>query len=235
MGLLSTLHLLGRTEELNVYGPAALAEVVQVQLRASQTYLRYPLNIRTTPLESGTVVMEDDRSVVTALALAHRIPCTGFLLREKPGLRRLRPEAVDRIPHYLRNAVKAGADLELAEGGSVPNVELTMPPSPPRSYAYCSDTAYAPDLVQHLHGVDLLYHEATFTEQLAARAKDTMHSTAAQAAMIARDAGVGQLLLGHFSSRYKTVDPLLAEARAVFVNTIASEEGGVYPIGGTQQ
>ncbi|MFZ1686467.1 MAG: ribonuclease Z [Flavobacteriales bacterium] len=231
MGLLSTLHLLGRTDELNVYGPAPLAEIIHVQLRASQTYLRYPLNIRTTPLQNGASVMEDDRLVVTALMLKHRIHCTGFLLREKPGLRRLRPDGVDRIPHYLRNAVKAGADLVLPDGGSVPNADLTLSPSPPRTYAYCSDTAYAPELVEHLRGVDLLYHEATFTEQLAARAKETLHSTAAQAAMIARDAGVGQLLLGHFSSRYKTVDPLLNEARAVFANTLASEEGGVYPIG----
>ena len=231
MGLLSTLHLLGRTEVLNVHGPAPLAEVIHVQLRASQTYLRYPLNINTTPLESGAVVMEDDRLVVTSLALQHRIPCTGFLLSEKPGERRLRLDAIDRIPHYLRNKVKSGADLEQPDGSAVPNAELTLPPSPPRTYAYCSDTAYNPDLVQHIRGVDLLYHEATFTEQLAARAKETMHSTAAQAALIARDAGVGQLLLGHFSSRYKTVDPLLAEARAVFVKTIASEEGGVYAIG----
>ncbi|MEO8068227.1 MAG: ribonuclease Z [Flavobacteriales bacterium] len=231
MGLLSTLHLLGRTEELVVHGPEPLAEVIHVQLRASGTYLRYPLIIRATAAESGEVVMQDDRMIVTALALAHRIPCTGFLFREKPGLLRLRPEAVERIPHYMRSAIKNGADLDIPEGETVPNSELTLQPAPTRSYAYCSDTAYSPDLVRHLNGVDLLYHEATFTEQLAARAKETMHSTAAQAASIARDACVGQLLLGHFSSRYKTVDPLLREARTIFANTLASEEGGVYVIG----
>lgn len=231
MGLLSTLHLLGRTDALYVYGPEPLGEVIHVQLRASQTYLRYPLHIRVTPAASGEVVMEDERLVVTSLVLQHRIPSTGFVLREKPRMRKLKRSSVDIIPHYLRTAVKAGADLDLPDGSRIPNEDLTDPPMKPRSYAYCSDTAYSPVLVQHLVGVDLLYHESTFTELLADKAKETMHSTAAQAASIARDARVGQLLLGHFSSRYKSVEPLLSEALEVFPNTIASKEGGVYPIG----
>jgi ribonuclease Z len=230
MGLLSSLHLLGRTEELNVHGPQPLAGIIQVQLRASQTYLRFPLNIHVTPEESGSTIMEDDRLIVTGLALRHRIPCTGFLLTEKAGPLKLKREAVDRIPHYLRNAVKRGEDLQLPDGSSVPNAELVLPRTALRSYAYCSDTAYAPELVDHLRGTDLLYHEATFTESLASRAKETQHSTAAQAAMIARDAGVGRLLLGHFSSRYKSAEPLLNEARPIFANTDASEEGACYPI-----
>ncbi|QQR85845.1 MAG: ribonuclease Z [Flavobacteriales bacterium] len=231
MGLLSTLHLLGRTEELHVHGPEQLGEIIHVQLRASQTWLRYPLRIHVTPTNTGVVVMQDERVEVTALELQHRIPCTGFLFREKHGALRLRPDAVDRIPHYQRNAVKDGEDLVLADGTVVRNAELTVPHGKPRTYAYCSDTAYRPALVEALRGVDLLYHEATFTEHLAGRAKETMHSTAAQAATLARDAAVGELLLGHFSSRYKSVEPLLKEALAIFPNTTASVEGGCYPIG----
>lgn len=231
MGLLSTLHLLGRTDELHVHGPEPLGEIIHVQLRASQTWLRYPLRIHVAPQATGALVMEDERLEVTALELQHRIPCTGFLFREKHGRLRLRPEAVDRIPHYQRNSVKLGQDLVLADGTVIPNDQLTIPHGKPRTYAYCSDTAYRPALLEALRGVDLLYHEATFTEHLAGRAKETMHSTAAQAATLARDAGVGHLLLGHFSSRYKTVEPLLKEALAIFPSTTASVEGGCYAVG----
>jgi len=231
MGLISSMHLLGRKTPLTVHGPPELQEIIGIQLRASGTYLRYPLSIRATVPENGALVMQDERVKVSALALQHRVPCTGFLFREQPGPLRLRPDRVSSIPRYRRNAVKEGADLEVAEGGSIPNEMLTLPPLPPRSYAYCSDTAYTPALVPFLKGVDLLYHEATFTTALAARAKETMHSTAEQAARIARDAGVGRLLLGHFSSRYKDPTVLLEEARMVFPDTELSNEGAVFHIG----
>jgi ribonuclease Z len=229
-GLISSMHLMGRKAPLHIHGPAPLKGIIDIQLRASETYLRYPLQVHVNPDVSGTVVHTDHRLEVVALALRHRIPTTGFLFKEQPAPRSLRKDRVAEIPHYLRDAVKHGADLERADGGRVPNEALTLPPPPPRSYAFCSDTAYAPELIPFLQGTDLLYHEATFTEQLMGRARETMHSTAAQAATLAREAGVGQLLLGHFSSRYKSEQALLAEALAVFPNTLAAQDGRRYPI-----
>lgn len=231
MGLICSMHLMGRTQPLGVHGPAALHEVINLQLRVSGTYLRYPLHFQPTEHQTGAAVFKDDRVEVTALALRHRVECTGFLFREAPQPRHLVKETVDMIPHYKRSAVKRGEDLELPDGRTIPNAELTFPPPPPRSYAYCSDTAFAPELVDALRGVDLLYHEATFGEALRARAKETLHSTARQAATIALEAGAGQLLLGHFSSRYKDPGILLAEAREVFSNCLLAEEGRTFQVG----
>lgn len=230
MGLLSSMHLNGRQDELLVFGPPELKEVIDVQLRASQTYLRYPLRVRSLAHQSGVVVHSTDRLEVLTLALKHRIPTTGFLFRERAMLRKLDPSKVASIPHFARNRVKEGEDLVLADGTVVPNAELTLDPPLPRSYAYCSDTAYAPELIDHIRDVDLLYHEATFTEELLSRAKETMHSTARQAATIARDAGVRTLLLGHFSSRYKSNTVLLEEALPIFSNTLLANEGAVFRI-----
>jgi ribonuclease Z len=231
MGLISSMHLMGRKNELFLFGPPELKEIIDIQLRASGTYLRYPLRFQATVPESGTVVFDDGRVTATVLALKHRIPCTGFLFTEHPAPRTLRRDKLTLIPHFRRNAVKAGEDLVLPDGTLYANAELTYDPPPVRRYAYCSDTAYEPALIPLLQGVDLLYHEATFTKLLAGRAKETMHSTAAQAAQLAREAGVKHLLLGHFSSRYKDTNELLEEAQAVFPATSLSYEGGTFPIG----
>lgn len=228
MGLISSMHLMGRTTELHVHGPAVLHEVIQVQLRASETWLRYPLHFHPLAPRSGEVAWTDGRVEVSTLALRHRVPCTGFVFRERPGRRTLRPDMLPLIPPHQRNAVKDGADVVLPDGRRIANAGLTLPPPVPRRYAYCSDTAFEPALIPYLEGVDLLYHEATFTQALLARARETMHSTAAQAATMAREAGVGELLLGHFSSRYKDAQVLLDEARAIFPRTALSYEGGTF-------
>lgn len=230
MGLLSSMHLNGRLNELNVYGPPELREVIDVQLRASQTYLRYPLKVHALAHETGTCFFSDPYVEVLTLKLKHRIPTTGFLFRERTQPRRLRKDRLDDIPHFTRVGVKNGENLTLADGTIIPNNELTLDPPPPRRYAYCSDTAYAPELVEHLRGVDLLYHEATFTDAMSDRAKETCHSTAKQAAMIAKAANVGILLLGHFSSRYKDNRILLEEALPIFPNTLLAEEGRTFLI-----
>lgn len=230
MGLISSMHLMGRTDRLHVHGPAELKEVIDLQLRVSGTYLRYPLEFHRIVPASGALIWEDAHVLVRSLALRHRLPCSGFLFEERPALRSLKRDRVALVPSFRRAAVKAGEDLQFPDGTRIPNAELTDPPPAVRRYAYCSDTAYAPELVEHVRGVDLLYHEATFTEHLARRAKETMHSTAAQAATIARDADVRQLLLGHFSSRYKSAEELLQEATPVFARTLLSQEGGVYPV-----
>ncbi len=230
MGLLSSMHLNGRLNALAVYGPPELREVIDVQLRASQTYLRYPLSIHALAHESGRTAYADAHVEVITLKLKHRIPTTGFLFREQPLPRRLRKEHLAMIPHFARGTVKAGDDLVLADGSVVPNRDLTLDPPPVRRYAYCSDTAFAPELVEHIRGIDLLYHEATFTEELADRAKETCHSTAKQAAIMAASAGVLKLLLGHFSSRYKDNRVLLAEALPFFPGTILADEGRTFVI-----
>ncbi len=230
MGLLSSMHLNGRLDDLHVYGPAELPEVINIQLRASQTYLRYALHVHVLSHGTGDLIFGNDRVEVLALRLKHRIPTTGFLFREKPLPRSLRLDKVSMIPHFARHAVKAGDDLKLADGTVVPNAELTLDPPMQRRYAYCSDTAYAPELIEHLRGVDLLYHEATFTEALATRAKETLHSTAKQAATMARDADVGRLILGHFSSRYKDNRVLLEEALSIFPRTLLADEGRTFVI-----
>ncbi len=231
IGLLSSMHLMGRLSALHVHGPPELKEVIDLQLKVSGTFLRYPLTFHPVRPVNGALLHQDDRVQVTALALKHRIPCTGFVLRERPALRHLRKETLHSIPHFKRRSVQAGEDLRLPDGTVLRNSDLTTDPARPRAYAYCSDTAYEPALIPYLRGVDMLYHEATFTKMLAARARETAHSTAEQAAMLARDAGVGQLLLGHFSSRYKTVDDILAEAREIFSGTIASEDGRSFQVG----
>jgi ribonuclease Z len=230
MGLISSMHLMGRMAELHVHGPADLKAIIDLQLRSSQTYLRYPLSVHALEPVNGIVAWKDERVEVKLLALKHRLPCTGFVMEEAPALRPLRKEMIHVIPQFKRDVVKRGEGLVLGDGRSFTNVELTLEPPPQRRYAYCSDTAYAPELVEHIAGVDLLYHEATFTERLSKRAKETMHSTAAQAAMLARDAEVGYLILGHFSSRYKDTDELLAEATAIFPRTSASVDGRTYPV-----
>lgn len=231
MGLISSMHLMGRKKELHVHGPKELKEVLDVQLRASGTYLRFPLEVHPVAQASGVVVVAGTRVTVTSLALKHRIPCTGYVFKEVRGPRRLKPDQVHVIPIRERAGIKKGKDLTLPDGSVIPNVELTFDPDPPRSYAYCSDTAFEPALIPFLLGVDLLYHEATFNNALVAKAKETMHSTAAQAAEIAKAAGVSQLLIGHFSSRFKSVVGLLEEARAIFPRTELSYEGGRFQVG----
>lgn len=230
MGLISSMHLNGRLSELDIYGPPELREVVEIQLRASQTWLRYPLRIHALEPVTGAIIYQDQQVEVITLKLKHRIPTTGFLFRERPQPRRLRKDRLMDVPHYARMAIKNGEDLHLPDGKLIPNAELTLDPPAPRSYAYCSDTAYAPELVSALAGVDLLYHEATFTDELSARARETCHSTAKQAAMIARDANVRGLLLGHFSSRYKDNRVLLDEAIPVFPSTRLAGEGLTFQI-----
>lgn len=230
MGLISTMHLLGRTKPLYVHGPEELEGIVHLQLKASRTYLRYDLHFLLAPDENGVVLYEDHNRRVTSLSLKHRIPCTGFKFEELNRLRKLKKDMVHLIPHFKRKEVQQGADLILEDGKRISNEDLTEGEPHVRSYAYCSDTAYVEELVPYLKGVDLLYHEATFTEALTARATETHHSTAMQAALVAKQAGVRMLLLGHFSSRYKHLDQLLDEAVEVFPNAELAEEATTYAL-----
>lgn len=226
-GLLSTFSLLGRRAGLSVYLPDDAADVMRSVVESLCGELPYPVSFCPFDPHAHQVIYEDRSITVTSLPLMHRVSCGGFLFREKQGLRHLNRAECDwrGIPISYFDRLKRGADYVDADGNVVPNDVLTTPADPARSFAYCSDTAYLPALAGQVRGVDLLYHEATFAECDAVRARETFHSTARQAATIARDAGVRRLLIGHYSARYKDLTPLLDEARSVFGETLLSHEG----------
>ena len=229
IGLLSSLSLGHRTEPLTLVGPPGLAEIITVQFKYSQTVLSYPLHfIETRPTEHQLIV-EHPRFTIETIPLSHRVPCHGFLIREKVTKRKLIKEKIPAnfpIP-YLKKLAD-GFDVSDELTGELYAVdEWTLPASKPRALAYCSDTAYLPSIIPLIQGVDLLYHEATFDQSHAERAAQTFHSTAQQAAQIAHDAEAKKLVIGHFSSRYKTVDHLLTEAVEIFPATVLAKEGMV--------
>ena len=226
MGIISSFGLLGRTSALHVYAPADYQELFEKQLELFCYGMEYEVIFHPLDTTKYEVIYEDRSCTVYTLPLDHRIPCCGFLFKEKPTLPHILREMIDfyHIPISEINNIKNGADWILPDGQVIPNSRLTQPASPPRSYAYCSDTAYKPDLKQYLEGVTLLYHEATFGEDRIDRARYTHHSTARQAATLARDAHVGKLLIGHYSAHYYDESVLLKEAQEVFPNTVAAKE-----------
>ncbi len=232
VGFISTLHLLGRTRPLHVYGPAPLEEIINMQLQFSQTYLKYQLHFHAISFDKSTVLHEDDVLTVETIILKHRIDCAGFLFKEKEKKHNMIKSKIKEYDISMSAIpdIKDGEDLVLEDGTVVPNAELTKPRPPSTSYAFCSDTAYHEPIIEQIKGVDMLYHEATFLEELAKRAKDTFHSTAKQAATIAAKAEVKQLVIGHYSARYKDIQPFYDEASSIFPNTILAEEGKTYRI-----
>ncbi len=227
MGLLSTMHLQGRTMELHLFGQTELMDIIELQLRLSHTVLRYNLIFHPVKTYSGTIIHEDDDVSVSTIVLNHRIPCTGFLFREKPKPRKLLINKMKQfnIPFKFFAGIKNGDDYEDDFGNVIPNRELTISSGRPRSYAFCSDTLYEPQLADEVRQVDLLYHESTFMHDLLDRAKTTYHSTSIEAAMIAKNAGAEKLVIGHFSARYKDLIPMLVEARSIFPDTELAIEG----------
>ena len=232
VGLLSTMHLQGRVSEIHIYCHEHLKEIVDIQLKYSETTLRYPLRFHFhNPLKSE-LIFEDDTIEIRTIILNHRIPCTGFLFSEKPGLRKLIKEKLHQyqIPVEIYQDLKNGKDFITADGNKISNSELTTDPRLPRSYAFCSDTSYDERIISSIKNINLLYHEATFLSDKAGRAEETFHSTAEQAALIAKKANVKRLIIGHFSARYKNLYPLLEEAREVFTETTLAIEGDTFKI-----
>lgn len=226
MGLISTFGLLGRTAELHIHSPKGLEELLTPMLNFFCHTLAYKVIFHEFDTRQTSVVYEDRSMSVTTIPLQHRIPCCGFLFAEKARPNHIIRDMVDfyKVPVYELNRIKNGSDYVTPEGEVIANTRLTRPSDPPRKYAYCSDTIFRPEIVEQLSGVDLLFHEATFAESELARAKETYHTTAAQAARIALEAGVRQLVIGHFSARYEDESILLKEASAVFPNTILAKE-----------
>jgi ribonuclease Z len=227
MGLLSSLHLLGRKTQLHVYGPPGLRSIIDLQMNLSGTVLNYEIIWREHNLEKSEIIFEDQLLTVETILLNHRIACCGFLFREKERPYRVSKEKLEEHQILISQikAVKSGADIVKEDGTVIPNQELTNGKPIARSYAFCSDTRYSQSVIDAVKGVDLLYHEATFAHELLERAKQTYHSTAKEAGIVAKEAGVQRLLIGHFSVRYMDLQPLLQETRAEFENSFLAEEG----------
>ena len=226
IGMISTFGLLGRTAPLHVHAPEALGPMLHDQIAFFTHDLGYEVVFHAVDTSRHAVVYEDNSITVESIPLEHRMPTCGSLIREKPQLPHIRPEMLEAygIPRSQINNIKMGADWTTSEGDVIPNARLVTPADPPRSYAYCSDTRYMPTLHEQVKGVNTLYHESTYGEDKIQSAEKYCHSTARQAAMVARDAGVGQLLLGHYSSRYEDENVLLEEAKVVFENTRLTNE-----------
>ena len=232
VGLLSTLHLNGRTKTMTIVGPPELKDIIDLQLKVSETQLRFLIDFRPTQVDYTEVVFQNNDVVVETIILNHRIPTTGFVFKEVARKRKINTEKLTEydIPLEYIPLLKNGIDYCDKFGRTIANAELTFAPKAPRSYAYCSDTIYTEHFLDQIEGVDCLYHEATFLHELIDRAKETFHTTALQAGTIAKKANVKKLMIGHFSARYKELDLLLVEAKTAFNNTVLAVEGERYTL-----
>lgn len=226
-GLISSYNLLYRKEDLHIYAPAELQNILEQHLRIFEPHLHYKIVYHVLSTTEKSLVYEDKHLEVYSFPLFHKVPAFGFVFQEKPYERNLKKEVIKQlgIPISHMKSIKLGDDWVTDSGIRIPNRQLTIPPYKARTFAYCSDTLYAPSLTRFFPKVDLLFHEATFGTDFKKQARLTMHSTAAQAAQMALKADVKKLLIGHFSARYKHVGPLLEEARAIFPNTYIAEDG----------
>lgn len=231
-GLMSTMGLLGRTADLHIHAPADLQPFIDCVLSGFCQEMDYKVFFHAVDTRKNQLIYEDRGVEVWSLPLCHRVPCAGFLFKEKPLLPHIRPEMMEcyGIPVSQINNIKAGMDWVTEDGEVIPNARLTKPAGLPRSYAYCSDTKYLTKLAELVKDVNLLYHEATFYESLAGRAQQTFHTTARQAAQVALSAGAHRLVIGHYSGRIRDEKALLAEATDVFPDTLLAREGLVISI-----
>ncbi len=232
IGLLSSLHLNGRIKPIHIYGPEPIKEILEMQFKYSDTTLKYELIYHFTDCNASKIILENNDLVVETIVLNHRIPCTGFKFTEKKRLRKLLNSKLeeDQIPVEYFPLLKRGVDLTLPNGNVLLNADYTTDSAVPKSYAYCSDTLYDERYFDKIKNCDTLYHEATFLHDMLDRANETHHTTALQAAQIASQVGAKKLIIGHYSSRYKTLIELLEEAKTVFENTQLAIEGNTYQI-----
>jgi len=232
IGLLSSMHLNGRTKPIQLFAPAALLEILELQFRHSETILRFPIEFTALTADVSRLIFENSDLTVETIVLNHRISCTGFKFTQKKRLRKLIIEKLEaeNIPVEYFPLLKRGLNLDLPNGTVLLNKNYTFEAEEPKSYCYCSDTLADGSYLKEMKNCTMLYHEATFLHELLDRANVTHHSTALQAAQVAREIGAQQLLIGHFSSRYKVLQPLLEEAKAVFPNTRLAIDGCTYTI-----
>ena len=233
IGLISTYNLLGRTSDLNIYAPNGLGETLEVLIKAYCREMTYRVIFHSVDTKANIKIFEDHTVEIYSLPLKHRIPCCGYMVCEKRILPHIKRDMIDfyKIPFYAINKIKQGQPWITEEGNIIPYERLTTPADKARKYAYCSDTIYVPQLKDLIEGVDLLYHESTFGKDNEPRAKETFHSTAEQAATLAKDSKVKKLVIGHFSSRYNNEErSLLTQAQAVFKNTSLAKENKTFEI-----
>lgn len=232
IGLLSSMHLNGRIKPVQLFAPAPLLEILELQFKHSDTVLRYPLEFTPVYADGNRLIYENSDVSVETIVLNHRIPCTGYKFTEKKRLRKLLVEKLEAegVPVAYYPLLKRGVNLDLPDGTVIINEEYTIDSNAPKSYCYCSDTLADDSYLEPLQNCTMLYHESTFLHEMLDRANQTFHSTALQAAEVAIKVGAGKLLIGHFSSRYKTLQPLLEEAAALFPNTELALEGITFEI-----
>jgi len=227
IGLISTFILLGRSAELTIYGPKGIKEVMLLQLRLGKSFTGYPLYFRELESDESQLILENDKVTVETIPLKHRVYTNGFLFREKIGDRKLNLEAAMEagIDQSYYKKIKQGFDVENRKGENIPNALLTFDPDLPKSYAYCSDTVYNPVIVEQIKDCTALYHESTFLEEHRSLCEKTKHSTAKEAALIAKQANVTKLILGHYSGRYNNFELFKEEAQQIFKNVMLAKDG----------
>lgn len=232
IGLISTFSLLNRQNDLHVYGPKGIKEVTLLQLKLSNSYTGYNLYFHELESKESEVIFEDDKVIVTTIPLVHRVYTNGFLFTEKPDDRKLDINAVNEygIETCYYQKIKSGSDITLDDGRVIPNKELTFDPPAPKSYAFCSDTMYSEAILPIIKDVDVLYHESTFLETEAHLCERTMHTTAKQAAALAKQANARKLILGHFSTRYSNIETFKEEATTIFENVELADDGKVFEL-----
>ncbi len=233
IGLISTYHLLKRPRPLDIFAPAELLGIIQQQLAVGNTVLCYELNFHALDAKESKRIFENEDITVDTILLKHRIDCLGFLFKERQRDRKINKDKLEEydIPVELIPDIKKGMDIiDETTGDRILNTEITIDPARVRSYAYCCDTAFNPEIANQIRAVDLLYHDCTFDEQSAQRAEVTFHSTTIQAAEMAKLAEVKQLMIGHFSSKYDNLNPLLVEAKSVFENSVLAIEGKTFSV-----
>ena len=232
VGLLSTLHLNRRTKPLMIFAPKEIQQILEVQFLHSDTRLCYPIEYFATNALKSEVIFSNNDIEVETIVLNHRVPCTGFKFTEKKRLRKLVVDKLekDNVPVAYYPLLKRGVDIDLPDERVIKHLEYTSDSAVPKVYCYCSDTMYDERYFAQITGADTLYHETTFLHEMLDRAIETHHTTALQAAQIAGKVGAKKLLIGHFSSRYKTLDALLDEAKSEFENTELATEGRTFQI-----
>ena len=230
VGLISTFMLLNRINDLHIYGPKGIKEIILLQLKFSNSYTGYDLYFHELEAKTSQTIFEDEDVLVKTIPLEHRIYTNGYLFQEKNTQRKVNIEKVEEynIDKVYFNKIKNGGDVTLDNGQIITNAELSFPPQSNKSYAFCSDTKYSESIISIINEVDVLYHESTFLESEALLAEKTMHSTAIQAATIALKANVKNLILGHFSTRYNSIQLFQDEAQTVFKNTTIAQDGKTF-------
>ncbi|CAI8422853.1 MAG: Ribonuclease Z [Formosa sp. Hel3_A1_48] len=232
IGLISTFRLLNREAELHIYGPKGIKDLIMLQLKLSKSWIDFKLVFHELTSLDSELIFEDDKIAINTIPLDHRVYTNGFLFKEKAFDRKLLIDKAEEkhidVAYYRK--LKQGADVLNTKGELISNADVTIEGVPSKSYAFCSDTAYREDIVPIINNADVLYHESTFLEAHASLCAKTKHSTAKQAAEIAKKANVGTLILGHYSSRYNTLDDFKTEAQTVFDRVELAEDGKIFQI-----